>query len=109
MTGLWLVGGATVVALVVWVSWRRTVTVPCEIDLAATEETFHAHVSLQGVEVNEGDAVLVHKAPSRIAIGATQHLTSTATVSQASWPRRLLVRVLGTSGITDLYEVGFEG
>jgi len=34
---------------------------------------------------------------------------STETVKQASWPRRLLVRVLGTGGITELYEVGFEG
>jgi hypothetical protein len=106
----WLVGAAlAVVGLTVWVGWRRTLTVPCELDLAATEETFHAHVSLDGVQVNEGDSVLVHQAPSRIALGSTQRLQSTATVSQASWPRRLLVRVLGTSGITDLYEVGFEG
>ncbi len=105
----WMVGGIALVLLAVWIGWRRRVTVPCELDLAATEDTFHAHVSLNGVQVNEGDSVLVHRAPTRIALGSTQRLSSTATVSQASWPRRVLVRVLGTSGITDLYEVGFEG
>jgi hypothetical protein len=64
---------------------------------------------LEGVLVNEGDEVLVHGAPSRIALGEKRTMTATATVQQASWPRRVLVRVLGTSGITELYEVGFEG
>jgi hypothetical protein len=108
MTG-WLIGGAALLLLAGWTLWRRTVTVPCQLDLAATEETFHAHVSLEGIEVNEGDAVLVHQAPSRIRPRRRRRWRSTATVQQASWPRRLLVRVLGTSGITDLYEVGFEG
>jgi len=80
------------VAVVLWLAWRRSERVPCTLDLEATHDQFHAHADLGPVEVNEGDAVLVHGAPSR-----------------ASWPRRLLVRVLGTSHVTDLYEVGFEG
>jgi hypothetical protein len=36
-------------------------------------------------------------------------MAARATVQQASLPRRFLTRVLGTSGITELYEVGFEG
>lgn len=105
-----VVGGIAVLAVLsVWYTYRRTVQVPCTIDLESTEEEFHAHVALEGVEVNEGDEVLVHDAPSRIGLGQRELLTSRATVQQASLPRRILTRVLGTSGITDLYEVGFEG
>lgn len=92
-----------------WIMFRRTRHVPCTIDLESTPQEFHAHVELEGVLVNEGDEVLVHGAPSRIALGEKRTMAATATVQQASWPRRVLVRVLGTSGITELYEVGFEG
>lgn len=98
-----------IVAVVLWLAWRRSERVPCTLDLEATHDQFHAHADLGSVEVNEGDAVLVHGAPSRVAFGEKRTLTTTATVSRASWPRRLLVRVLGTSHVTDLYEVGFEG
>ena len=93
----------------VWFAWRRSIRVPCTLDLEATHDQFHAHADLGAVEVNEGDAVLVHGAPSRVTFGEKRTVTTTATVSRASWPRRLLVRVLGTSHVTDLYEVGFEG
>jgi len=98
-----------IVAVVLWLAWRRSERVPCTLDLEATHDQFHAHADLGTVEVNEGDAVLVHGAPSRVAFGEKRTVTTTATVSRASWPRRLLVRVLGTSHVTDLYEVGFEG
>jgi hypothetical protein len=97
------------VAVVLWLAWRRSERVPCTLDLEATHDQFHAHADLGPVEVNEGDAVLVHGAPSRVAFGEKRTVTTTATVSRASWPRRLLVRVLGASHVTDLYEVGFEG
>jgi len=98
-----------IVAAVLWLAWRRSERVPCTLDLEATHDQFHAHADLGSVEVNEGDAVLVHGAPSRVAFGEKRTVSTTATVSRASWPRRLLVRVLGTSHVTDLYEVGFEG
>jgi hypothetical protein len=97
------------VAVGLWLAWRRAERVPCTLDLEATHDQFHAHADLGSVEVNEGDAVLVHGAPSRVAFGEKRTVTTTATVSRASWPRRLLVRVLGTSHVTNLYEVGFEG
>ncbi|MFM8782343.1 MAG: hypothetical protein ACKOFO_12980 [Gemmatimonadota bacterium] len=92
-----------------WLAYRRTREVACTIELASTPTDFHADVVLVGVDVNEGDAVLVHGAPDHIGLGEVRTMQATATVQQASWPRRLLVRVLGTSGITELYEVGFEG
>jgi hypothetical protein len=104
-----MIGLAAVAIVVVWFSYRRRREVACTIDLEATQEEFHAHVELEGIEVNEGDEVLVHNAPSGIAIGTRRKMSSRATVHQASIPRRILTRVLGTSHITGLYEVGFEG
>lgn len=105
----WMTAGLVVAALAAWWAYRRTRDVACTIDLESTPEEFHAHVELEGVQVNEGDEVLVHGAPSRIAIGERRTMAARATVQQASLPRRFLTRVLGTSGITELYEVGFEG
>jgi hypothetical protein len=96
-------------ALVLWFAWRRTERVPCTLDLEATHDHFHAHADLGDVAVQEGDAVVVHGAPDRVPFGEKRTVQTTATVARATWPRRLLVRVLGTSHVTDLYEVGFEG
>jgi hypothetical protein len=95
--------------LTVWFLMRRSVRVPCELDLEATEAHFHAHARLEGAEVNEGDEVLVHGAPDRIALGERRLVRAEATVTHVSLPRRALTRVLGTAHITDLYDVGFEG
>jgi hypothetical protein len=104
-----MTAGLVVAALAAWWAYRRTRDVACTIDLESTPEEFHAHVELDGVQVNEGDEVLVHGAPSKIALGERRTMAARATVQQASLPRRFLTRVLGTSGITELYEVGFEG
>lgn len=105
----WIIAALAATAIGGWMAYRRTRHVPCTIDLENTPQEFHAHVELNGVEVNEGDRVLVHGAPSSIPLGEKRTMAANATVQQASWPRRVLVRVLGTSGITELYEVGFEG
>jgi hypothetical protein len=105
----WLTLTSAAVVLGAWALYRRTREVPCTIDLESHPTHLHAHVELKGYDVHEGDEVLVHNAPSRVKLVDKVVVESTATVKQASWPRRLLVRVLGTSGITELYEVGFEG
>lgn len=104
-----LVLAMTLVGLAAWLSWRRAERVPCTLDLEATHDHFHAHADLGAVAVREGDAVLVHDAPARVAFGEQRTVATSATVWRASWPRRLLVRVLGASHVTDLYDVGFEG
>jgi hypothetical protein len=107
-TFYWFLGAAAL--LTVWLVWRRVRTVPVTIDLERSHDTFYAHVLLpDGVVVNEGDEVRVHKAPKTLNFGEKYVMESTATVSYASWPRRVLQRVLGVSEITSLYEVGFEG
>lgn len=105
----WTMAGVTLALVAGWWAYRRRQEVACTIDLESTPQEFHAHVELDGVLVNEGDEVLVHGAPTRIALGERRRMEATATVQQASLPRRFLTRVLGTSGITELYEVGFEG
>lgn len=107
-----ILGAGALVALAtlaLWFAIRKRVDVPCTLDLEATPEEFHAHVILEGVAPNEGDEVLVHRAPTRIAHGEKRTMRSHATVHQASAMRRLWTRVIGTSEITSLYEVGFEG
>jgi hypothetical protein len=59
--------------------------------------------------VDEGDEVLVHGAPSRIAPGEVRTVETRATVGHASAPRRWWTRLVGVSEISSLYEVGFEG
>ena len=105
----WLITSAAAAALVGWVAWRRTVRVPCAIDLEATQEHFHAHVELQGIDLHEGDEVLVHNAPNRVALNEVRRYNSEATVEQASLPRRMWQRIVGRTQITELYDVGFEG
>jgi hypothetical protein len=95
--------------LAVWFVIRRTIDVPAMIDLEATDREFHAHVVLDGVDVNEGDEVLVHGAPSYIPLNEKRTMAASATVYRASWPRRAWERVMGRTRITELYEVGFEG
>ncbi len=105
----WGAAGAAVAGLGAWYMARRRREVPCTVDLEATHDHFHAHVDLQGVEVDPGDEVLVHGAPSRIAFGTRRQFESTATVARASWLRRQVARLTGGTYITELYEVGFEG
>ena len=108
MIGAVAIGGA-VLALGGWFLARRTSVVPCTLDLEATPEHFHAHVALEGIEVEPGDEVLVHGAPAAIARGERRQLTSEATVHQASWPRRQWTRFTGRFSFYELYDVGFEG
>ena len=104
-----LTTGGIAATLLAWFLARRRIRVPCELDLEATQEHFHAHARLEGTIVHEGDEVLVHGAPDRIALGERRLVSTEATVTHASLPRRLMTRIVGTAHITDLYDVGFEG
>lgn len=87
----------------------RGTTVPCTVDLEATHDHFHAHVSLVGIEVGPGDAVLVRRTPSRIPFGEVRTFQSQAVVDRAGLLRRTWTRLVGRFGFQDLYDVGFEG
>jgi len=105
----WMVGGALVLSAAVWYFATRRSEVRCTVDLESTHDHFHAHVDLDGVNVDPGDSVLVHNTPSRIPFGTVESFESTATVYRASWFKRQMVRLFGSTEISALYEVGFEG
>lgn len=104
-----LAPAAALLALTAWFVRRRTVHVPCELDLERTHDHLHAHVTLHGVAVQPGDAVLVQGAPERIAFGERRTMPARATVRQASGLRRWWTRVWGIREFYELYDVGFEG
>jgi hypothetical protein len=104
-----LVSGAIAALLAAWFLKRRRVDVPCSLDLESTHDHLHAHVILEGVEVEPGDRVTVHNAPSRIPYGAKLTIQSEATVEQASWLQRQMIKIVGVREFYELYDVGFEG
>jgi hypothetical protein len=99
---------ATIGLGVLWFNRQRTVEVPCTLDLERTHEHFHAHVELLGVLADEGDAVRVTEAPSRLEYGEIRRIESRAVVRKASWLRRRWTRLVGVSEVQELFEVGFE-
>jgi hypothetical protein len=105
----WTLLLVAIAVLTAWFLMRQRIDVPATIDLEATDRELHAHVVLEGVDVNEGDEVLVHNAPSFIPLNEKRTMSTSATVSKASLPRRAWERVMGRTRITELYEVGFEG
>lgn len=105
----WGIAGLGVIAATGWFLMRRKVEVTCTIDLESTHEHFHAHVDLDGVEVDPGDEVLVHNTPTRIPFGTQRTYASRATVQRASWLRRQFVKMTGGTELYELYDVGFEG
>lgn len=105
----WIITGVVVVAASAWFVMRRRIEVACTIDLESTHDHFHAHVDLDGVEVDPGDQVLVHNAPTHIPFGTQRTYASRATVQRASWLRRQFVKLTGGTELYELYDVGFEG
>lgn len=105
--GMWVL--LVVAALTVWYVARRRVEVPCTVELESSHDHFHAHVDLQGVQVDAGDEVLVHGTPTRVPFGTHRTFESTATVQRASWLRRQFVKLTGGTELYELYDVGFEG
>jgi hypothetical protein len=86
---------------------RKTLTVPCLLDIEVTPESVHAHAVPEGVTLYPGDQVLVHGAPSHIAFGDCYTRQCTATITRAGLLTRLLTRARAWGQITELYEVSF--
>lgn len=88
--------------------WRRTLEVPCEVEIEQTPESFHAHAVPEGVKLRPGDTVLVHDVPQGVTFGTCLHRSCRATVHRADPLTRTLTRLAGLLTLTSLYEVGFE-
>ena len=86
---------------------RRTLEVPCTIEIEHTPRSLHAHVDLEGVDVGPGDTVLVHDAPTDVGFGETVVRRSHATVVLAGALERAWTRLTAFLELTELYEVSF--
>ncbi len=86
---------------------RRTLDVPCTIEIEHTRASLHAHVDLDGVDVGPGDSVLVHDAPIDVGFGEKVTRRSHATVVLAGPVERLWTRLAAFLELTELYEVSF--
>ncbi|AWN39393.1 hypothetical protein U8607_01175 [Methylobacterium durans] len=91
-----------------WLNGRRTVEVPCTIEIEQTPETLHAHVSLHApFDIEPGDEVQVHDAPTSVPYGERLVVERTATVTRAGRVERLWTKLAGHLELTELYEVSF--
>ncbi len=88
---------------------KRTIEVPCEIEVSHTYESLNAHVKLEGgVTIEPGDEVLVHGAPVEVPYGQVQIFKRQATIQRASWAERLWTRATGDIEFMELCEFSFS-
>jgi hypothetical protein len=93
----------------IWIGARKTFDVPCTVEIEQTPETLHAHVVLDGdIQINPGDEVMVHDAPTHVAFGERLVVRRIATVSRGGPLDRLRARIEGYLELTELYEVSFS-
>ena len=88
--------------------FRTTFDVPCTVEIEHSPESLHAHVTLDGdVEIEPGDQVLVHDAPTDAPLGGAITVRRTATVIRAGLAERVWTRISGNFELTELYDVSF--
>jgi hypothetical protein len=86
----------------------KQIDVPCLVDIEQTPESLHAHAIPEGIDINPGDAVLVHGAPSSIRFGERLKLECSATVTRANVFARFWTRLMAPFELVELFEVGFQ-
>ncbi|MCE4226006.1 hypothetical protein HCU64_19835 [Methylobacterium sp. C25] len=92
-------------------SWieKSTVEVPCTVEIEHTAESLHAHVTLDaGFDIEPGDEVRVHDAPSLPPFGETITVRRQATVTRAGKLERAWTKLIAHLELTELYEVSFS-
>jgi hypothetical protein len=96
------------------VSWtdrllgRSRIEVPCLVQVERTADALFTHAVPEGVDVNPGDVVLVHGAPSHVPFGTVASYPCRATVVRGGPLDRIRARLDGLFALTELYEVGFQ-
>ncbi len=86
----------------------REVQARCIVEIEQTPDSFHAFSVPLDVDVEPGDEVLIHDAPTGTAWNTTLARECRITVRRAGPLRRAWTRASGVFAITELYEVGFE-
>ena len=86
----------------------RSIDVPCTVEIEHSQDSLHAHVELEGIDVGPGDRVTVHDAPVDVGFGERVVVRRQATVRQAGVIERIGARLSGYLELTELYEVSFS-
>lgn len=86
----------------------RQLSVPCTVEIAHSASALHAHVTLEGVEIEPGDMVRVEDAPEVAGFGTHLSTRGTATVRRAGRVRRMWTRWSAIFDVVSLCEVGFS-
>jgi hypothetical protein len=86
----------------------KTVEARCLLDMEQTPYSFHAYAIPLDIEIQPGDEVLLHDAPSGIAFNEQLVRECRITVRRAGPLRRAWTRATELFALTDLYEVGFD-
>ncbi|MGF7162918.1 hypothetical protein FHS85_004576 [Rhodoligotrophos appendicifer] len=88
---------------------KTVLQVPCTIEIENTWESLHAHVQLEGdVTVEPGDEVHVQGGEIVVPYGERCILHRVATVTKASSPERLWVKMTGDLEFMELLEFSFS-
>jgi hypothetical protein len=87
---------------------KREIVVPCTVDIEHSFDSLHAYVELEGIEVEPGDEVTVHDAPTEVPFGERIVVERRATVVRAGPLERLWTKLVSRLELTELYEVGFS-
>jgi len=88
---------------------RQTFTAPCTVEIEHSPESLHAHVEIEGdLEIQPGDQVLVHDAPTDVPYGERIVVQRVATVIRAGLLERAWTRLAGNFELTELYDVSFS-
>lgn len=89
--------------------FRKTIDdVPCTVTIVHTNESLEAHVDLEGIEVNAGDQVQVHEAPTDVCFGEQITCQRTATVIRGGLFDRVWARWRGAMEFNELYDLSFS-
>ena len=86
----------------------REVQARCIVEIEQTPDSFHAFSVPLDVDVEPGDEVLIHDAPTGTVWNTTLSRECRITVRRAGPLRRAWTRASGLFAVTELYEVGFE-
>jgi hypothetical protein len=86
----------------------KRVEARCLLDIEQTPASFHAYAIPLDIEIQPGDQVLLHDAPSGIGFNEQLLRECRITVRRAGPLRRAWTRASEIFSLTDLYEVGFD-
>ena len=86
----------------------RRVQARCLLDIEHSFDSLHAYAVPQDVEINPGDVVHLHDAPTRIADGESLTRECRITVQRAGPLLQAWTRAVSVFFLTSLYEVGFD-